>query len=184
MRVPRPNRQLSKRNLHVFSILIAAWLVATQSAVAETQAEKDRAALRQFPEVKRTVKDVAPIIDRAARNHAEASASKATGGSAKVTSRDRPASSPIASPAHDRGAVDVTTKNMPKDAKAISKQVGSGYTTIHEKPHGKTDTHTVYSGGRNVKTSEKPARATGEHIHVQPDFNKRLHEAASEPKKR
>ncbi len=161
----------------------AASLAFSGQLLAQTQADKDRAALRQFPEVNKTVKDVAPIIDKAARNHAETSAAKATGNTANVTSRDRPANSPIASPAHDRGAIDVNTKNMSNDAGKISKEVGKGYTTIHETPHKGGDTHSVYSEGKNVKTSEKPSRATGEHIHVQPDFNKRLHEAGSEPKK-
>lgn len=157
-------------------------LVTSGQTLAETQAERDRAALRQFPEVNKTVKDVAPIIDKAARNHAETSVNKATGNSATVTSRDRPASSPIASPAHDRGAIDVTSKNMSGNAAKISKEAGKGYTTIHEQPHRGGDTHTVYSEGTKVKTFEKPARATGEHIHVQPDFNKRLHDAATEPR--
>jgi hypothetical protein len=154
-----------------------------------SQADRDRSALRSFPEVNRAVKGVSPIIDRAARNHAEASARKATGNSATVTSRDRPATSPIASPAHNRGAVDVVTPNMKRDASRISKQAGPGYTTIHEQPvrpkagTGAVDRHTVYQGGNKVNSTQKPPRATGEHIHVQPEFNKRLHEAAASPKR-
>lgn len=72
---------------------------------------------------------------------------------------------------------------MKNDGAKISKEVGSGYTVIHETPvkssdGQKHDQHTVYRDGNEVKTSDKPARATGEHIHVQPDFNSRLHEAA------
>ncbi|MDK9704784.1 MAG: hypothetical protein OEL20_16780 [Sulfuritalea sp.] len=180
------NRRNCTLRLATFSlpaILVSVGVLIAPQSFAQTQAERDRAALRQFPEVKKLVKDVAPVVDRVARNHAESSASKATENRSTVTSRDRPASSPIASPAHDRGAIDVTTRNMSKDAAKVSKEVGPGYTTIHEKPQGKHDSHVVYSEGNKVKESTKTARATGEHIHVQPEFNKRLHEAASEPRK-
>ncbi len=170
-------------SISVYGITTAPTVLA-QTTKVPTQAERDRDALRQFPEVDRAVKSVAPIIDRSARDHAERSASIATGNKATVSSRDRPASSPIASPAHNRGAIDVVSPNMGKDAARISKQVGPGYTTIHEQPkrvppaQGKSyDTHTVYSGG----TSNKPPRATAEHVHIQPEFNKRLHEAANPP---
>lgn len=165
------------------SVVVLAVGGLASASFAQTQAERDRAALRQFPEVQKTVKDVAPVVDKAARNHAESSAAKATENRGIVTSRDRSANSPIASPAHDRGAIDVTTRNMSQDAARISRQTGSGYTTIHEKPQGKGDTHVVYSNGNRVKETTRPARATGEHIHVQPEFNKKLHEAASEPRK-
>src|SRR4029077_18980012 len=153
-------------------------------AAGSTQADRDRAALRQFPEVNRAVKNVSPVIDRAARNHAAQSVQKATGNGAVVTSRDRPPTSRIASPAHDRGAVDVVTPNMKQSAPQISRQVGPGYTTIHEQPKktatgASYDRHTVYQNGAQVSSKDKPARATGEHIHVQPDFNSRLHQAAS-----
>jgi hypothetical protein len=168
----------------LFSLLGLGGAAAAQNA----RAEQDRAALKQFPEVNRAVKDVSPIIDKAARNHAESSASKATGGSAVVTSRDR--SGPLASPAHNRGAIDVVTPNNRADAAKISKEAGSQYTTIHEKPvrpapgsaQKPHDVHTVYSGGKQVSVSNRPPRATGEHVHVQPEFNKRLHEAANTPK--
>ena len=114
-----------------------AWLLGPTLALAQSagsQAERDRAALRQFPEVNRLAKDLSPAMDKAARNHAESSAQRATGNSATVTSRDRPQNSPIASRAHDRGAVDVVTPNMKQDASRISKAAGPGYTTIHEQP--------------------------------------------------
>ena len=168
------------------AFVIAAGLVTTSTFAQSsrpTQAEQDRAALRQFPEAQRAVRDVSPIIDRAARNEAERASQDATRNRAVVTSRDRPADSRLASPAHNRGAVDVVTPNMRSDARNISREAGSGYTVIHEQPNRPantrgTDTHTSYRGGNQGNTSVNPPRATGEHIHVQPEFNKRLHEAA------
>jgi len=52
---------------------------------------------------------------------------------AKITSEgDR--SKNLKSKAHDRGAVDFTSKDMKKDAKNVSKELGKGYGTIHEDP--------------------------------------------------
>lgn len=170
----------------MFLLFVFAAQSIAQTSKA-SQADRDRAALRQFPEIARAVKGVSPVIDRAARNHAEASMSAATGNKATITSRDRPANSPIASRAHDRGAIDAVTPNMRKDAAGISRRVGPGYTTIHEQPvrpaqqsrASSRDIHTVYRGGKAGTPTSNPPRATREHIHVQPEFNKRLHEAAS-----
>ncbi len=156
----------------------------------ESQGSQDKAALRQFPEVNRAVKDVAPVVKQTNRDHIEKSAQKAANNKAKSTSADRSSTSPIASPAHDRGAKDFTTKNMKKDASKVSREAGPGITTIHEKPVRPTagskekphDVQTIYRGGKEVKTVKTAPRATGEHIHVQPDDNKRLHEAADLPR--
>jgi hypothetical protein len=169
-----------------FLTLVSSASVAGPKEETERQAQRDRAALSQFPEVNRAAKDVAPIIDRAARNHAESSVQRSAGTSGTITSRDRPRDSPISSRAHDRGAIDVVTPNMGRDAARISKEAGPGYTAIHEKPvrtqGGKSyDSHELYQGGTQVGASKAPPRATGEHIHLQPEFNKRLHEATSPP---
>ena len=174
--------------------LFASWGAgqAMAQSTSAAQAHRDNAALRTFPEVHRAARDVSPIIDRAARNHAESSAQRATGNSASVTSRDRPADSPRASRAHDRGAIDVVTPNMRRDVGPISREAGRGYTTIHEtpvtpRPNSGTrphDRHEIYQNGTRVNTTTNPRRATGEHIHVQPEFNKRLHDAVSPPSTR
>lgn len=176
--------------MHVILVLVVILMstplyAQSRSTNSAQQAERDRAALRPFPEVGRAARDVAPIINRAARDHAESSVRQATGNHATVVSRDRPPNSPISSRAHDRGAIDVVTpKNMPNAAANISRQTGPGYTVIHEQPNRPasgpgTDTHTYYSGGNRVGSSPQPPRATGEHIHVQPEFNRRLHDATS-----
>ena len=167
---------------------LAVWTpVFSESATQErarAQAERDRAALRQFPEISKAAKGVSPIIDKAARNHAESSVRSASK-EAMVKSRDRPANSPIASAAHNRGAIDAVSPNMKRDAAAISKKAGPGYTTIHEQPTRTAkksyDTHTIYQGGKQVNQTKAAPRATAEHIHVQPDFNGRLHNATNPP---
>jgi hypothetical protein len=169
--------------------------VCTDSSAQRTQSERerqgnqDRAAMRQFPEVERSVRDVSPIIDRAARQEAERATGRATNGQHTVTSRDRPSTGRLASEAHNRGAIDVTTSNMPRDAARISREAGSGHVAIHERPARpaagaqgpSADIHTTYRDGRQVNRTVQPPRATGEHIHVQPNYNSRLHEAARTP---
>ena len=61
----------------MFLLFVFAAQSIAQTSKA-SQADRDRAALRQFPEIARAVKGVSPVIDRAARNHAEASMSAAT----------------------------------------------------------------------------------------------------------
>jgi hypothetical protein len=150
---------------------------------ADEVSSKDQRTLRAFPEIKAAVASVSPIIDKAARNHAER---QITGSNnfkgVKITSRDRSSNSKLRSIAHDRGAIDVVTRNMSVDSPRISKAVGSGYLTIHEvpkTPSPRQDLHVLYQNGHLVGKSNMLPRATGEHIHVQPDFNKRLHAAAS-----
>lgn len=150
-------------------------------AERERQAAQDRATLRQFPEVGRAARDVSPIIDRAARQEAERASRAATSNRSTVTSRDRPANHRLSSPAHDRGAIDVTTPNMQRDAGRISREAGRNYTVIHEQPGRTRDTHTIYQNGNRVNQTSQPRRATGEHIHVQPEFNRRLHNATRTP---
>ena len=75
-------------------------------------AEWDKASLATFTEVQKLVKDVAPILDKAARRGSEATVRSVTESNGRVTSRDRNAASRIASTAHDRGAIDVVTPNM------------------------------------------------------------------------
>ena len=153
----------------------------------EKQAEADRASLRQFPEARDVMKGVSPVIDKAARQHAIDSARTATDNKARVSSQDRPSNGPLASRAHDRGAVDVVSPNTSSDAAKISKQAGPGYTVIHETPVRPTDgskrydKQELYVNGAKTKTIEVPPRATNEHNHLQPEFNKRLHEAVTDP---
>ncbi|MBN9086262.1 MAG: hypothetical protein J0J01_05100 [Reyranella sp.] len=152
---------------------------------AQEQAARDRATLDKFPEIKQTAKGVSPIVDRVARDHAIDSAKRGTNGNATVTSQDRGPKHPLHSPAHDRGAVDVTTpKDMPGNAAKISKETGRGYLTIHEQPKAGPkgqDVQTYYKDGKQVGQANVPPRATKEHIHVQPDFNSRLHNATAPP---
>jgi hypothetical protein len=164
------------------------------SPAPAARASADRASLRAYPEVRQSAQGASAVVDHVARQSAIDAARSATNGHAQITSRDRPSSSPISSAAHDRGAVDAKTRNMNTDGLAISKAAGKGYTVIHEVPRGAhsaqggtasaaEDLHTVYRNGKQVgQPSAKPARATGEHIHIQPDFNKGLHAAAAPPK--
>jgi hypothetical protein len=153
--------------------------VAQTSAKGKTEAgttQPSSSAMRDKT-VEKTTGDMRAVVKQTARTHIEDSASRATGGSAIVTSRDRDRT--LKSPAHARGAIDVvTTDNSSSDARAISKATGPGHTTIREEPlrvpKGSTgpeaDRHTIYSDGNEVKSKVVAPRATGEHIHIQPDY--------------
>ena len=167
--------------------LLATGVVSTAHAESardralREQAARDRATLRANPPIGRLARDVSPIIDRTARQHATEVVGRSSG-SSRITSTDRSSTGPLASRAHERGAIDATTRNMRSDAPRISSAAGPGYTTIHEQPHRATvgpsaDTHTIYRNGAQVNSKVVSPRATGEHIHVQPDYNSRLHEA-------
>ena len=98
----------------------------------------------------------------------------------KITSEDR-INPP--SKAHDRGAVDIRSKDVSaeqrhKEAKDISKALGSRGTVIVEEPHRpargaagpSVQFNSAYKDGRagNVRTG--PAIANEVHTHVQPDL--------------
>ncbi len=119
-----------------------------------------------------------PVIKQAARDHEISSVQKAATG-ARVTSTDRTGA--LHSAAHDRGAIDTVTDHTSRDAATISRQTGEGFTTIHEVPGPKRDTNEIYRNGQLISTKAVPHRATGEHIHVQPDFNSELHRFAIAP---
>lgn len=130
----------------------------------------------------RNLQDVRGVVKGAARTHIENSAASATGGRLPVTSRDRPGG-PITSPAHDRGAVDLSvqrSRDPHADAKAIAIAAGPGHKAIVEDPGRKRDTHTSYTvlpstGSVRTNTYTVLPRATGAHIHVQPEYEvKRL----------
>lgn len=116
-------------------------------------------------------------IKEAVRRFIEQSAQAATNGKAVVTSRDRP-SGPLASPAHDRGAIDIVipgAQDLHVDARNIARTLGPGHTTIVEEPRFDYDRHTLYrlgSGYEQVQvfTYKVERRATAAHIHIQPDF--------------
>jgi hypothetical protein len=125
----------------------------------------------------RNVQDTRGVVKGAARSHIENSSAAATGGRLPVTSRDRPAG-PLTSSAHDRGAVDLgvqRSRDPHADARAIAKAAGPGHKAIVEEPGRKHDTHTSYTvspstGTVRSNTYQAPARATGPHIHVQPEY--------------
>src|SRR4030095_3311195 len=133
----------------------------------------------------RTSSDVRDIVKRSSRDHIERRTGAATGNRYDVSSRDR--SGPLASPAHAKGASDFAPKrnvwgttNLHRDAAMTARRLGTGYTAIVEQPPSpisgrRYDVHTSYkvvAPFRNVQvnTYRTPARATGPHIHVQPNY--------------
>jgi hypothetical protein len=128
--------------------------------------------------VRDTVDNMRDVVKQTARQHIKESAAEATEGTARVTSEDRP-SGPLKSSAHDRGAVDFQTPgNSDADAEKISRAAGPGHTAIVETPlhpapgaeGPSADKHKSYSNGIEGNTKITAPRATGPHIHVQPDY--------------
>jgi hypothetical protein len=168
--------------------LVAAALILATCATSWAQTGQTGGAndsldpLQQLSAIGKLAQDLAPIIKEVARDHAIRSAQAATGNRAQVKSTDRSKKHKLHSPAHDRGAIDVVTPaNSVDDALAISKQVGPHYTVTHERPirNGvEADIHTTYQAGVRGRRKIQPDRATAEHIHIQPNFNTRLNQAA------
>ena len=128
-------------------------------------------------QVEGNIRNTKRAVKEAARRFIEQSVQAATDGKAVVTSRDRPAGS-LSSRAHDRGAIDIVipgARNLHSEAKNIARTLGPGHTTIVEEPRSDSDRHTLYrlvSGHQEVQVIIRQAskRATGTHIHIQPDF--------------
>jgi hypothetical protein len=82
------------------------------------------------------------------------------------------------SPAHSRGAFDISirsAKNANQEAAKIRDSLGKGFLVIHEQPSAdhKTQTNTYFYDNGSSRTDTKPYgtkghKATGPHIHVQP----------------
>ena len=133
---------------------------------------------------RRTANDARTIVKWTERRHIEASTHAATGNRYRVSSRDRVGS--LASSAHNRGASDFARRDvwgrsdMHRDAAAIARRIGPGHSAIVEQPRTSMagrqyDLNTSYRAQapfRDVRVNgpyRVPGRATGDHIHVQPD---------------
>jgi hypothetical protein len=114
------------------------------------------------------------------RQHIKEAVITTVGRDVKVTSEHRGNSA-----AHQRGAIDISTKDLPAtqrhtEAKQISKTLGKDYTVVveevHRVPKGQqgpeAQVNTAYRAGTqgNVRTGEIKASAT--HTHIQPDKKK------------
>jgi hypothetical protein len=92
----------------------------------------------------------------------------------EVTSRDRQNST-----AHQRGAIDIRSKDIPRterhsEARVISRELGRNHTVIVEERNVPPiapgyQMNTSYRNGQPVRSSAQPGRATETHTHIQPD---------------
>jgi len=155
------------------------------NANAESRSSTEARGIKEFGSrsgaisstAERNIRDVRSVIKESARTHIEHSTQSATGGRAVVTSRDRP-SGPLSSAAHDRGAIDVNVRgahDLHTEANNIARQVGPGHTVIVEEPGRIFDKHTSYKvapplSDVQTNTYQAPKRATGTHIHIQPNY--------------
>jgi len=137
--------------------------------------------------VRRTSDNVRSITKVASRNHIETGIGSATNNRYSISSRDR--TGRLASPAHDRNAVDTVpnprrnvwgASDMHRDAASIARRLGPNSTAIVERPSSpisghRYDQHTTYKvvpplRGVQVNSYRVPQRATAPHIHVQGNY--------------
>lgn len=135
---------------------------------------------------RRSIEDLRDVIKHDARTRIERAARDSTRGDYQVTSRDRQGG-PLASRAHDRGAVDIVTPRVgtPRQfdqARDISRRLGPNFNATVEQVYGGQrpgqsryvgpafDRHTTYNSGSRGNTRIVPPRATNNHIHVQPNY--------------
>jgi len=123
-------------------------------------------------EYKKLAKDASEIVKHLTHQDIE-STIKTINKNARITSKDKNRGA-LKSQAHDRGAIDIVTDNMKKDAASISAKLGPGYIVIHEVLGKTKDNHIIYHNGKHIKTRKVKKKASGEHLHIQPNFNKEL----------
>ncbi|MCU0950226.1 MAG: hypothetical protein MUC68_04000 [Burkholderiaceae bacterium] len=132
-----------------------------------------------------SVQGVREVLRHDARQRIEQAVRDTTGGRHRVTSRDR--SGPLASRAHDRGAIDVVTPRTGtpqqlREAREISRRLGPSFNATVEETYGggrpgqsryigpAFDRHTTFNNGVQGRTRIVPPRASGNHTHVQPNY--------------
>lgn len=132
-----------------------------------------------------SVQGVREVLRHDARTRIESAVRDSTNGRYRVTSRDR--NGPLGSRAHDRGAIDVVTPNTGtqrqfREAREISRRLGPHYNATVEQVYGggrrgqsdfigpSFDRHTTFNNGAQGRTRIVPPRATGSHLHVQPNY--------------
>lgn len=123
------------------------------------------------PQMRQTVGDMRGVIKTYNRQYIESTTRSTLGSGHTVTSRDRPANSPLASSAHNRGAIDIAVPQarIHQDARALSRNLGPHYQAIVEQKTRTGDLHTTYNNGvQTPRPHLEPGRATNTHIHIQP----------------
>lgn len=162
-------------NLMIANLALAGNIHSTEAGISHNYSTRDTHPLHM--EAERNIRDVGEVVKHVAREHIEIGTFRATEGRLPVTSRDRPGGA-LASPAHNRGAVDFgvqRSRDPHRDAQAIAYSLGPGHKVIVEHPGRFRDVHTSYSviaptGQLRVNTYYAPPRATATHIHVQPEY--------------
>lgn len=171
-------------------ITAATLLLANAPAQAQSQGADGRVWMTpsnsaNYEALNRQMRE---IVRLSARSSIEQAVNESTQGNYRVTSRDRVGAGSLHSPAHDRGAIDYTTPftgtaQEHEQAREVSRRIGTGYTAVVERPlYGVSsmrithpaDHHTAYSNGMQGTERLAPGRATGNHTHVQPNFEVRM----------
>lgn len=128
---------------------------------------------------------VREVLRHDARQRIERAVRDSTGNRHRVTSRDRGGA--LSSRAHDRGAIDVVTPNTGsarqfREARDISRRLGPQFSATVEEVYGggrrgqhnyigpSFDRHTTFNNGEQGRTRIRPPRATGNHLHIQPNY--------------
>lgn len=134
--------------------------------------------------VQETACQMREIVRLGARSSIETAVGQATDGQYRVTSSDRDHAGTLRSAAHDRGAIDIVTlatgtARKYDRASEITRVLGPGYTAVVERlVYGAgamrithpADLHIAYSNGEQGNQTYAPGRATGNHTHIQPNY--------------
>lgn len=167
-------------------VLVFGAMMSSAPAMAQTQGGPSvwtsPSGLAQLQALADQMREITRLGARSAIEH---SVDRTTNGEYRVTSRDR-TGGPLASRAHDRGAVDVVTSRTGgagrmEDARRLSAGLGPSYSVVVEQPYRvapgsygpSADRHTTFVNGAQGNTRMTAPRATGEHFHIQPNFEVR-----------
>lgn len=161
---------------------------APSYSAASSPASRPSSTSPLSPSATTSLNDVAQVVKSYGRQQVEDAASRRLGSGYVATSRDR-FDSPLASRAHNvNGAVDyapprsapLTPADMKQDAETVSRDLGPNYRAIVEEKIAVPDAdgaslvykdlHTTYQNGVLGNVRVVPGRATGTHVHIQPNY--------------
>jgi hypothetical protein len=178
---PVSNTSLSKvaRRSAIVMITLVSCSATMASSLDRTRHQQAPAHLLGAPAV-RSIEQMQDVTRHMARQEIAGAAQRAFRDGYRTSSTDRLGTSAIHSRNHDRGAMDFVTPHtgtprMQSEARQFSRQLGSNYTVVVEQPYRARvgpsyQRDTAYSNGQLGNTRSGPARATGTHVHAQPNY--------------
>jgi hypothetical protein len=153
---------MKRQSVMALAAILGGMLITSNSALAGDS----------FEQIRKLGKDTQDVVKHVARDDVKNTTRKTLDRPMAITSEDR---SKPASPAHDRGAIDIRSNNISgeqrnQEARRISKNLGPNYNVVVEERGRGTQTNTTYNNGQQGHQRDVKPRATATHTHIQPNY--------------